>query len=108
MLPADRKCRGDLGAQDLGGGYSGTYQTALAGCLHRPPHPPRLPDMGYQGHRRDLLEVFASCVPHLAGMAVHRGPVRLRKPDRRPEVVDVGVRQQDRGDVARPVPQSLE
>ena len=49
--------------------------------------------------RRSLLEVLALGVADLVGVAIHRCAMGFREPDRRAEVVDVGVGQQDRAQV---------
>ncbi len=48
---------------------------------------------------RRLLEVLALGMPNLVGMAINRCAMGFREPDRRTEVIDVGVGQQDRAQV---------
>ena len=49
--------------------------------------------------RRSLFEVLALGVTHFVCMAIHRCAMGFREPDRRTEVVDVRVCQQDCAEV---------
>ena len=87
--------RGDVLGQRLGGRDAVARQGALAGDLHRPLQPPRLPGVQRDVERRGLLEVLAFGVADLVGVAVHRGAMLSANQIAEPEVVDVGVGQQD-------------
>ena len=50
-------------------------------------------------HRRSLLEVLALGMADLVCVAIHRCAMGFREPDRRAEVVDMGVGEQDRAQV---------
>jgi hypothetical protein len=70
-----------------------------AADLQRPLQVPRLPHPGGEVDQRDLLEVLAVGVSDFGCVAEHRCAMGFREPDRRAEVVDVGVRQQECMDV---------
>ena len=98
--PTRQGC-GDLGGQRPDSGYACAHQSALAGDSRRPPQPRRPPGLGHQRGRRRLLEVVPLGMGHFCGMAIHRCAVGFGEPDRGSEVIDVGVRQQDRTHVGR-------
>ena len=90
-----RQRRGHVRGERLRGRDAGVDEGALAGDLGRPHQPARLPGVHRHVDRRRLLEILALGVADLVGVAVHRGAVLGGEPDRRAEMVDVGVRQQD-------------
>ena len=96
-LPGQR-C-GDIGRQCTTGGNALAYQSTLDGDLQRPPQPTRPPGLCHQRGRGSLLQIVPLGVADLARMAVHRRAKSLGEPDCRPEVVDVGVGEQDRPDI---------
>ena len=97
---------GDLRRQRRGPGDPGADQTAFGRDLRRPRHPVWAPRLAGQRHRRNLFEVVTFGVRNLGGVAVDRGVVGLREPDGAAHVIDVGVGQQDRPDVAGPETQT--
>ncbi len=61
--------------------------------------PAGLPDVADHVRRSGLLEILTLGVPEFGTVAKHRCAMGFRQPDGRAEVVDVGVGQQDGGDV---------
>ena len=99
------QARGDVVGQRLRGRDAVAGQRPLAADRHRPLQPARLPDLRGDVDGRHLLEVLALGVTDLVGVAIHRRAMGFREPDRRAEVVDVGVGQQDRADVVDAEPE---
>ena len=81
------------------------HHSTLAGDRHRPLQPPRLPDVLGDVGGRHLLQILAFGVPDLRGVAIHRRAMGFREPDRRPEVIDMRMRQQDRAQVVDAEPE---
>ena len=88
--------RGHLGGQRLRGRDALAAQPAVAHEVGGPQRPPGPPDVHRDVDRRGLLQILALGVADLVGVAVDRGAMGFGEPDRRTEVVDVGVGQQDR------------
>src|ERR1700733_4277068 len=86
---------GHLGGQRLRGGDALAAEPAVAHEVSGPQRPPGPPDAHRDVDRRCLLQILALGVADLVGVTVDRGAMGFGEPDRRTEVVDVGVRQQD-------------
>src|SRR5271155_1705448 len=90
-----RQFSGYLDGQRLRGGDALAAEPAVAHEVGGPQRPSGPPDAHRDVDRRCLLQILALGVADLVGVTVDRGVVGFGEPDRRAEMVDVGVRQQD-------------